>query len=146
MAKPIPFTPSSGDDTNHAVADARAEWDALLVALHERGVLRVLNGLLRAGPEVTGIALGGLNSPAGQRAIRNAVVLGEAATKIDPARLDALVEGVVRGVAAAGERIGHGSPGSVGLLKSLNDPDVRRGMNVLLGFLKALGQEADAGG
>lgn len=140
MAKPIPFTPPPRDEANHAVADAHAEWDALLVALHERGVLRLLNGLLRAGPEVTEIALDGLNSPAGQRAVRNTVVLGEAATKIDPERLDALVDGVVRGVAAAGERIGQGPPGSVSLLKSLNDPDVRRGMNVLLGFLKALGQ------
>ena len=139
MAKPITLSPPPPDapDTTDA---ARDELDRLIVALHERGVLRLLNGLLAAGPSVSAIALDGLNSPGGQRAVRNAVVLGEAATKIDPAHLEALVQGVARGIETAGERLAQEPPSTISLAKALRDPDVRRGMNAMLGFLKALGQ------
>jgi len=140
MAKPIAFIPPPPEAPD-ATAEARDELDRLLVALHERGVLRLLNGLLAAGPDVFTIALHGLNSPGGQRAVRNAAILGEAATKLDPEQLETLVSGVVRGIAVAGERMAQEPPGTVSLAKALRDPDVRRGMNVMLGFLKALGQQ-----
>lgn len=140
MAKPITFTPPPPDAPD-ATADARDELDHLLVALHERGVLRLLNGLLAAGPEVTTVALDGLNSPGGQRAIRNAMVLGETATKIDPMHLESLATGIVRGIDAAEHRLAQEPPSTISLAKALRDPDVRRGMNAILGFLKALGQQ-----
>ena len=140
MAKPLAFTPSPPDAPD-AATEARDELDRLLVALHERGVLRLLNGLLAAGPEVSAIALDGLNSPSGQRAVRNAAVLGEAATRIDPEQLATLVGGVTRGIAVASTRMAQEPPGTVSLARALHDPDVRRGMNVMLGFLKALGQQ-----
>ncbi len=140
MAKPIAFTPPPADAPD-ATTEAREELDALLIALHERGVLRLLNGLLAAGPAVSTIALDGLNSPAGQRAVRNGVVLGEAATKIDPQALETVLTGAASGIAAAGERLTQEPPSAISLAKALRDPEVRRGMNVLLGFLKALGQE-----
>ncbi|HEY7909100.1 MAG TPA: DUF1641 domain-containing protein [Thermomicrobiales bacterium] len=139
MAKPIVYNPPPPDAPD-ATEDARDELDHLLVALHERGVLRLLNGLLAAGPSVSAIALDGLNSPSGQRAVRNAVVLGEAATRIDPADLETLVQGVARGIETAGERLAQEPPSTISLAKALRDPDVRRGMNAMLGFLKALGQ------
>lgn len=141
MAKPIAFTPPVREPVDTTKADARAELDTLLIALHERGILRLLNGLLSAGPEVSAIALDSLNSPRGQRAVRNAVVIGEAATQPDPDALAALLEGVTRGITVAGERLGQEPPGTVSLMRAMNDPEVRRGMNVMLGFLKALGQE-----
>lgn len=140
MAKPIAFTPPPPEAPD-ATAEARDELDRLLVALHEGGVLRLLTGLLAAGTEVSTIALNGLNSPAGQRAVRNAVVLGEAATHLDPEQLETLVQGVVRGIAVAGERMAQEPPGTVSLAKALRDPEVRRGMNVMLGFLKVLGEQ-----
>jgi uncharacterized protein YjgD (DUF1641 family) len=139
MAKPITYSPPSPDAPD-ATQDARDELDRLLVALHERGVLRLINGLLAAGPSVSAVALDGLNSPSGQRAVRNAVVLGEAATRIDPADLETLVQGVARGIETAGERLAQEPPSTISLAKALRDPDVRRGMNAMLGFLKALGQ------
>jgi uncharacterized protein YjgD (DUF1641 family) len=139
MAKPIVYNPPPPDAPD-ATEDARDELDHLLVALHERGVLRLLNGLLAAGPSVSAIALDGLNSPSGQRAVRNAVVLGEAATRIDPADLETLVQGVARGIETAGERLAQEPPSTISLAKALRDPDIRRGMNAMLGFLKALGQ------
>ncbi|GEM_PF-3031141 len=140
MAKPITFTPPPPDAPD-TTADARDELDHLLVALHERGVLRLLNGLLAAGPEVSTIAINGLNSAAGQRAVRNAVVLGEVATKLDPNHLETLLNGVVHGIAAAVDRLDEEPPSTISLAKALRDPDLRRGMNVMLGFLKALGQQ-----
>lgn len=140
MAKPITFTPPP-PQVPDATAEARDELDRLLIALHERGVLRLLTGLLAAGPDVSAVALSGLNSPGGQRAVRSAVVLGEAAMRLDPAQLEMLIEGVVRGIAVAGERMAQEPPGTVSLARALRDPEVRRGMNVMLGFLKALGQQ-----
>ncbi len=140
MAKPITYTPlppAAPDVT----ADAHDELDRLLVALRERGLLRLLNGLIGAGPEVSAIAVNGLNAPAGQRALRNAAVLGQTATKLDPDDLEIMVKGVVRGVGAASDRLGEAPPSTISLAKALRDPDVRRGMNVMLGFLKALGQQ-----
>lgn len=142
MAKPIAFIPPP-PATPDATADARDEMDRLLVALHKRGVLRLLNGLLAAGPEVTTVALDGLNSPGGQRAIRNAMVLGETATKIDPMHLETLAQGIVRGIDAAETRLTQEPPSTISLAKALRDPDVRRGMNAMLGFLKALGQQEE---
>lgn len=145
MAKPIAFTPRA-QSLEPAPADAaHEELDALLVALHERGILRLLNGLLAAGPEVSAKALDGLNTPAGERAIRNAVALGTAATRVDPNRMQQLLDGVARGVDAAGARLVEEPPGSISLLKELRDPDVRRGMHALLGFLKAFGTVEPSG-
>ncbi len=140
MAKPIAFTPPP-PDAPPAITDPRDELDRLLVALHERGVLRFLNGLLAAGPEASTIAVNGLNSATGQRVVRNMVVLGEMATKLDPDDLETLLNGVARGIAAASARVGTEPPGTISLAKALRDPDVRRGVNFLLGFLKALGQQ-----
>lgn len=139
MAKPITFTPPPAAPP--AATDARDELDRLIVALHERGVLRLLNGLLAAGPEVSAIAVNGLNSAAGRSAVRSATVLGEAATKLDPDALETLLAGITRGITAASGRLADDPPGTVSLAKALRDPDVRRGMNVMLGFLKALGQQ-----
>jgi uncharacterized protein YjgD (DUF1641 family) len=140
MAKPIAYSPPPSN-TPDTTDDARDELDRLLVALHERGVLRLLNGLLAAGPSVSAVALDGLNSPGGQRAVRNATVLGEAATRIDPADLETLAQGVARGIETAGQRLAQEPPSTISLAKALRDPDVRRGMNAMLGFLKALGQQ-----
>jgi uncharacterized protein YjgD (DUF1641 family) len=140
MAKPITYRPPTPDAPD-ATEDAHEELDRLLVALHERGVLRLLNGLLAAGSSVSAVALDGLNSPGGQRAVRNATVLGEAATRIDPANLETLVRGVARGIETAGDRLSQEPPSTISLAKALRDPDVRRGMNAMLGFLKALGQQ-----
>jgi uncharacterized protein YjgD (DUF1641 family) len=145
MAKPIAFTPRTQEPEPAPADAAHAELDTLLTALHERGILRLLNGLLAAGPEVSAKALDGLNTPAGERAIRNTVALGTAATRIDPNRMQQLLDGVARGVDAAGARLVEEPPGSVSLLKELRDPDVRRGMHAVIGFLKAFGAPEPTG-
>lgn len=139
MAKPLSFTPRPPAEPTPAEA-ARAELDGVLVALHERGVLRLLAELLAAGPAVSAIALDGLSSPTGQRVVRNAVALGTAASRLDPHRMQQVLDGVARGVAAAGARLGEEPPGSIHLLRELRDPDVRRGMHALIGFLQAFGE------
>lgn len=139
MAKPLSFTPRPPEQPTPEAA-ARAELDGLLVTLHERGVLRLLTELLAAGPEVSAIALDGLSSPIGQRIIRNAVALGTTASRIDPNRMQQMLDGVARGIEMAGARLVEEPPGSVSLLKELRDPDVRRGMHALIGFLRAFGE------
>lgn len=138
MAKPLSFNPRPPEEPTPEAA-ARAELNGLLVMLHERGVLHLLAELLAAGPEISAIALDGLSSPTGQRIIRNAVALGTTAARIDPNRMQQMLDGVARGVEAAGVRLLEKPPGSVSLLKELRDPDVRRGMHALIGFLKACG-------
>jgi uncharacterized protein YjgD (DUF1641 family) len=145
MAKPIAFTPRAPEPAPAPADAAREELDTLLIALHERGILRLVNGLLAAGPEVSARMLDGLSTPAGERVIRNAVALGTAAARIDPNRMQQMLDGVARGMDAAGERLGAEPPGSVSLLRELRDPDVRRGMHALIGFLKAFGVAHDDG-
>ncbi len=140
MAKPLAYVPTPPPAPTPEEA-ARAELDTLLAALHERGVLRLLNGLLAASPEVAAVVMGQLDSPAGDRVVRNAVVLGTAATRIDPNRLNTVVTALARGIDAAADELAAPPPGTVSVLKALNDPTVRRGFGALLALVRALGEE-----
>jgi len=140
MAKPLAYVPAPPPAPTPEEA-ARAELDTLLVALHERGILRLLNGLFTAGPEVATIAMGQLDSPAGDRAIRNVVVLGTAATRINPDRLNTVVTALARGIDAAADGLTAPPPGTISVLKALNDPAVRRGFGALIALVRAFGEE-----
>lgn len=140
MAKPLAYVPAPPPMPTPEEA-ARAELDTLITALHERGVLRLLNGLLASGPEVATVAMGQLESPTGERAVRNAVVLGTAATRIDPDRLNTVVTALARGIDAAADGLTAPPPGTASVLKALNDPAVRRGFGALIALVRAFGEE-----
>lgn len=139
MAKPLAFVPPPAPVPTDAET-ARAELDDLAALLHEHGVLRALNGLLAAAPEVSEIAMEQVDSPAGRRIVRNAVILGTLATGIDPDKLATLTGALARGIEAASAQLAQEPPSTVNVLKSLNDPDLRRGLSAVLALLKAFGQ------
>lgn len=131
--EPQPPPPPTPEDAAHA------EWDALLVELHRSGTLRLLRGLLGAGPEVTKVALDQLERPAGGRLVRNVTVLLSGASRFEPEHLDHLLTGLARGVTAASRRLAGKPPGPLRLLRTLADGDVRRGIGAVLALVAEIG-------
>lgn len=136
MAKPIRYIPEPV-----AVDTAQDELHALLETLHERGVLRLLTNLTAESHGVAQVALEQLDSIQGQNMIGNLTVLLSFLSEIDDEALGKILTGVGRGVNAASQsQSKRATPGTFGLVKELNDPDVRRGLNAVLTILSTLGR------
>ena len=137
MAKPVDYTPQP-------VATDTAEHELVKLAetLHERGVLRLLNNLVAESHGVAEVALNQLDTPGGKRLVNNATVLLDTLTKIDDAALNRLLSGLAKGVNAAAHSLDDNAkpPGTFGLVRELNDPDVRRGLTAVLTLLGTLGK------
>ena len=136
MAKPITYTPEPvPTDT------AQDELNELLKTLHERGVLRLLTNLTAESHGVARVALEQLDTLRGQNMIGNLTVLLTFLSEMDDEALDKLLTGVGRGVNAASQtQDKKDTPGTFKLVKELNDPDVRRGLNAVLTVLSVLGR------
>ena len=136
MAKPLTYTPEPvPTDT------AQDELNRLLLTLHERGVLRLLTNLSAESHGVAQVALEQLDSLKGQNLIGNLTVLLTFLSEIDDEALGKILTGVGRGVNAASQtQSKRDTPGTFKLVKELNDPDVRRGLNAVLTILSTLGR------
>ena len=136
MAKPITYIPEPvPQDT------AQDELNRLVEVLHERGVLRLLTNLSAESHGVAQVALEQLDSPQGKNLIGNLFVLLEVSSKLEDGALEKLMTGVVKGVNVAASSSQRDSPpGTFGLVRELNDPDVRRGLSALLTLLGTLGR------
>ncbi len=135
MAKPLTYTPTPvPQDT------ARDDLERLLQTLHERGVLRLLNGLVGQSDGVLSVALGQLESQKGENALGTLTVLLKALTETDADAAQAFLTGTQKGLAAAHESLHHDPPSQLALLGKLNDPGVRRGLYAVLSLLEGLGR------
>lgn len=136
MAKPLRYIPEPvPTDT------AQDELQGLLETLHERGVLRLLTNLTAESHGVAQVALEQLDSLKGQNMLGNLTVLLTFLSEMDDEALGKILTGVGRGVNAASQsQTKRETPGTFGLVKELNDPDVRRGLNAVLTILSTLGR------
>ena len=136
MAKPIRYVPEPV-----ATDTAELELQALLETLHERGVLRLLTNLTAESHGVAQVALEQLDSIKGQNMLGNLTVLLSFLGEMDDEALGKLLTGVGRGVNAASQsQTKKETPNTFKLVKELNDPDVRRGLNAVLTILATLGR------
>ena len=135
MAKPLTYTPLPvPQDT------AQDDLERLLQTLHERGALRLLNGLVGQYDGVLSVALGQLESKKGENALGTLSVLLKALTETDAEAAQAFLTGTQKGLAAAHESLRADPPSRLALLGKLNDREVRRGLYAVLSLLGGLGK------
>lgn len=141
MAKPLDYTPTPPE-----TYPAREELSRLLDNLHESGVLRILSNLLQERHQVSAVALHALEENQGKQGLDNLLILAQALSHLDS---DLLHAGMVR--ITDGLNRGHYNtiveekdPGLLGIVKRLGDPDIRRGLNLMLDILAALGGASSA--
>lgn len=135
MAKPLVYVPQPVP-----VDTAGDEVQRLVETLHEHGVLRLLTNLVAESHGVAKVALDQLETPKGKNLVDNLSVLVNTLTQIEDGALDKLLTGVSKGVNAAAQGLDDKAPGTFGLLRELNDPDVRRGLNAVLTLLATVGR------
>lgn len=139
MAEPLHYKPIP-EETDKT----QEELSRLLDSLSEAGVLRILNNLLQERHDVSAVALRELKDRQGKQGLDNLLILSQALSHLDSSLLHAgmirVVEGLNRGHYHA--IVEEKDPGLLGLLKRVGDPDVRRGLNVFLDVVAALGRAA----
>lgn len=129
MAESLGYTPPTPPDTS--VEDALND---LLVALHERGLLRAAAGVVRRYPDLINTALASDRS--GE--IRSVLLLLQALQDLDPEQVGRLADGV-RDAREASVEAARDPHSALGLLAQLRDPDTRRGLSAALAAVKAVG-------
>ena len=136
MAKPLVYVPQPVP-----VDTAQDEVQRLVETLHEHGVLRLVTNLVAESHGVAKVALDQLETPKGKNLVDNLAVLVNTLTQIEDGALDKLLTGVSKGVNAAAHSLDDKkAPGTFGLVRELNDPDVRRGLNAVLTLLATVGR------
>lgn len=134
MAQHLSFDPHID-----ATISARDELEDLIETLHASGTLRVLNGFFGKIADVSEVAMQELDSPKGRHAMANAALLFMAFAKLDPDELEALLEGLQRGVGAAREALRAEPPSTLKLTRMLHDPETRRALYAGLAVVRSLG-------
>jgi uncharacterized protein YjgD (DUF1641 family) len=147
MAQPIPLEvpPRNPREELRARLECAPEEHAeailsayeALQALHDRGVLDLMRGMLGAGDQLADTMTAALDTPAVIRAIRNFILLTKFFGSIHPDVLSSLVEQVM-----AGQEKGkaHRAPSFLQLLRRLRSEDSRHGLAVALDLVEAVGK------
>ena len=147
MARPVELRPvprPPADELQRRLDNAPKEHaEAILNAyrtlqmLHDSNALDMVRGALGAGGKVLDEGVSVITTPASIRAIRNAFVLIELFSQIDPA----LLHSIVKGIAPLVQQQPSAPPPSLWSIgKKLFSPDVRRGLDASLTVLAALGR------
>ncbi|MGB7757000.1 MAG: hypothetical protein WBL23_13140 [Salinisphaera sp.] len=124
-----------------------AEINALLDQLYESGLMRWLKDFVGAMPEVSMIALDGLNTEHGQAGMRNLLVLAKQLGKLDPDQLERMFNAMHAGLdradeTATGEHESpYDPPGVTGVFKLLRDEELWRTLAPVIEGAKAFSAE-----
>jgi uncharacterized protein YjgD (DUF1641 family) len=144
MAKPVAYRvftpPDAREELKRKIDEAPAEHaDAilsgyrLLEQAHESGTLELLRGALAAQDSIINNVVGLVSQPEMVNGLRNLIVLGK-------------VLGNIHQTLEAGTRDDdkkrHAPPSLFTLATRMNTPDARRGIDVAVGLLAALGAAA----
>jgi uncharacterized protein YjgD (DUF1641 family) len=114
----------------------------LVRLLDERGLLRFASDLLREEDRVVAVLSDRVPPDGVRRAMRNLEVLVKTFRDIDPKTLDALARGVPGALEAARRAQGDEPLGILAILRVLRDPEVNRGVRMVLGFLRGIGADS----
>jgi uncharacterized protein YjgD (DUF1641 family) len=100
-APEIPNRSDECDELQRKLQNAPAEHGAaildayeLVQALHDRGTLDLLRGLVGASEEIMSHVSAGLHAPESIRGMRNLIVLAKIAGSIDPEMLHSMSDGI----------------------------------------------------
>jgi uncharacterized protein YjgD (DUF1641 family) len=114
----------------------------LLRLLDERGLLRFSTGLLKEEEHVISVLTERLEPGEVRATLRNVEVLVRAFRDVDPETLRGLASGVPRALEEAHRAQEDRPVGWLEVMSTLRDPDVNRGVRMVLGFLRGIGQAA----
>ncbi|WP_102128000.1 DUF1641 domain-containing protein [Deinococcus planocerae] len=154
MAKSLQYTPRVRTPQEEVAeasaqnAEALVEGLKLLSALHDHGVLDVLNKVVRGGGGLAGESLHILERGSSTHVIRNLLEVVRVLTELDPQSVGALGRALNEGVNEGAKRVARGERVGVGELVGLmRDPDIQVALTALFGTLKGFGhalRQADA--
>src|SRR5688572_17461280 len=149
MARPIPLDLPSRDPQRELTArlervplergEAVLAGYQVLQALHDRGVLELLRGMLGGGEKILEQVVEVTKGPEGIRATRNLVSLCKALGEIDPEALGDLTRAVPEAL-AVNTRQRSRAPGFFKLVGVLWDKDFRRGLSVFTDLMARFGR------
>lgn len=150
MAKPthqVYACPTPNSDRPHDLAqalgvqpEALREWGRLVQAFHDHGILTILVALVEQSPAIGALAVDQVARPDRIAALRNLIGLLTEISQMSPETLRRLQKGwqaASRTVSADQAPLGIW-----GLVRTLGDPDVNRGIRLVVEGLKRLGQLA----
>jgi uncharacterized protein YjgD (DUF1641 family) len=146
MAQPIAFEapakpgPANIEQLRNAPAehaDALLSAYELLQALHDRGVLNLLRGMVGAGDELICTIAAAVDTPESIRGIRNFLLLTKFFASIPPDVLSSLAETVNSG---AKREKAQKAPGLIQLMWRLRNENSRHAAAVALDLLEGVGK------
>lgn len=118
-----------------------AEINGLLDELYDSGLIRWLKDFAGAFPQISSIAVEGMNTPQGHAGMRNLLVVAKQLGKIDPDQLERTFEAANAGLAKADEPASedtpYNPPGMTGVFKLLHDKELWATLSPLIAGAKA---------
>jgi uncharacterized protein YjgD (DUF1641 family) len=147
MAKPVAYRVFSPPDSHEELkrkidaapaehADAILSGYRLLEEAHESGTLELLRGALAAQDSIINHVVGLVSEPEMMNGLRNLIVLGKVLGNINSQTIETAIDGDDK------VKRRHAPPSLFKLLSRMNTPDARRGIEVAVGLLAALGASA----
>lgn len=136
MAKSIPYEVPR-KETGETAQDELAR---LMENLHRQGILRLLNDVVTAYPQVAEIFLRGMNQEQSRNLVQNLCLLASALGQVPPERLDRVVQAVSAGMERSEAELAEGggqSPGFWGALRLLQDNELWAGLAPMSAGVKA---------
>jgi uncharacterized protein YjgD (DUF1641 family) len=147
-ARPSPSEAPSGALTEALVPDLEASSEAirqlleLIRALDERGILRFSTDLLREEDRVIEVLSERFRPEDLRRAVANLEVLVRVFRDIDPAALGGIARALPSALTEARRAESDPAMGLFEMVSVLRDPDVNRGVRMVLGFLRGVGRSS----
>ncbi len=154
MARPIRSrpTPSSPGGPAALAETLGPELDAsaasirdlleLVRLLEERGVLRFSADVLRSEDRLVAVLTDRLDPVSIRRAVQNLEVLVRTFERLDPTTLAALTGGLPAALEEAHRAEGAPPMGLLEIATAVRDPEVNRGVRMVLGLLRGIGRRA----
>ncbi len=154
MARPIRARPAPSGASLGTLNDALGpelgasveplrELLSLVRLLGERGILRFSADLLREEDRVIEVVSERFRPEELRRAVANLEVVVRAFRDLDPDALGRFARGVPPGLLEAQRSEASAPLGVFEMLSVLQEPDVNRGVRMVLGFLRGVGRSAD---
>ena len=122
---------------------ANDELQALLETLHQQGLLRILNEVLQASPDISKVLLNGLNRRESRNAVQNISLIAMTLGRIPPERFVLFTDSLLSAAKALRESVNNKedsnkAPGVLGAYKLLHDDDLWRAIQPLVAAVDAL--------
>lgn len=155
MAEQIHFSPGSENQRLYGEsADELAKFEERIVEVNQlldqvyaTGLMRWLKDFVGAMPQISQIALDGINTPQGQAGMRNLLLLSQQLGRIDPEQLEQALAAANTGLVRARETAqgqhesAYDPPGVTGVFKLLHDKELWGVLAPVLEGVKAYSAE-----